>query len=186
MKLNLNLARRPYVHRRALFASYGIVLGCLLLVLILNLNYALRLREATSKLEVRLAEMRDRFESPDDNVPVDISEIQLKELAENVAFANEVLDRDAFRWTTLLNRLEDISPAGITVTSLTPDFKTREVELNGLARDVEALRRFLDRLLASDSFADTYLLSQDIQKVKDSRDQEREAVAFAMVLKGAF
>jgi hypothetical protein len=59
-----------------------------------------------------------------------------------------------FSWTEFLNRFESLVPDGVGISSVRPDFGTLEVDISGSADDMAALTGFIDRLTASEYFAD--------------------------------
>ncbi len=184
MKLHLNLASRCHLNRRGLYAIYA-GLGLLLsLILLFNVAHYLRLQQHGRQVRAHLAELEQN--APRQSGPEEISPARLAQLRAEVAFANEVLAKDAFRWTELLDRLEEVLTEGITIRAIQPEYKSGSLKLAGTARGVPGLRTFLDRLLGSPHFTEVLLLDQAVAKVKDSQEREREALEFSLVLKGAF
>ncbi|WP_303722210.1 PilN domain-containing protein [Malonomonas rubra] len=99
-----------------------------------------------------------------------------------VAFINQLLERDSFRWTDLLSKLEKQAFSGVAVKSIKPDFKDNSLELSGYARELSHLRKFIDNLISSEEFSEVYLLKQSQQKIKDRDGRERKAIAFELLL----
>jgi type IV pilus assembly protein PilN len=108
-----------------------------------------------------------------------------EKLLDDIRFANEILAQDSFRWTALLNRLEEEVPARVAISSIAPDYKGKSLRLTGLAREVEDLQRLLDSLLASTYFSDVYLLQQSRLKEAGQGDTAG-AISFSIVVRGAF
>ncbi|MFA5516514.1 MAG: PilN domain-containing protein [Desulfuromonadales bacterium] len=185
MLLRLNLASRTYVNRRALYGFYAIFGGLLILLLLFNLDYLWRLRAHGGKIAVQLAEVELKLDQrgvADPDIAPDAWERRRRE----VAFANEILLRDGFRWTEMLDRLEAVALDGISIRVLQPDFKKKSLSLSGDARGVRELRQFIDRLLAAPSFSEVYLLNQSTVKVMDALGGEHQGIAFSIDLKGVF
>lgn len=186
MKLSLNLATRTYVNRRALYMSYAA--AGLLLVLWLGINlFSLRHDQTEiSRLEGRLQQVRQQLGGLGSEDAPSFDSSDYRALIDDLAFADSVLERDAFRWTLLLGRLEQLLPDGVALRTLRPEHRERELSVTAVARGVEQMSDFLDRLMASEVLDDVYLLSQESHEVTDPSGVKRPAVRFDLRIKGAF
>lgn len=186
MKLTLNLASRTYVNRRLLYLGYALVLGTLVLLLAFGAHRAWRLRAHSLQLGVQLSTLEKTLgEVGEETEPV-VTAAEMARQKAQVTSANAILERDGFRWTVLLDRLEEMTLEGVTIVSLQPDYKARSLRLTGQARSLKELRAFLDRLITSPAFSEVYLLQQGSAKVKTASGAERPALGFSLVLKGVF
>jgi hypothetical protein len=184
MKLTLNLADRSYVHKRSLHLFYAVTLVAMAICSAVQGGLALRLHRQEQQVEARLQALQQAKASQQ---PVaQLSPKALQALRQEVALANDILARDSFRWTVMLDRLEEVVQDGITIRSLQPDYREGSLRLAASARGLPQLGTFLDQLLASGFFSDVYLLDQATAKVKDSAGAERTAITFSLQLKGAF
>ncbi|MEJ2200622.1 MAG: PilN domain-containing protein, partial [Desulfuromonadaceae bacterium] len=147
MKLTLNLASRSYLNRRALRFFYLLAIGMLLLLGAFNLYGYMQGRDRIAQLTVRLAELDRTRQNPEVRTRKMTPQEQ-EQLNAEVEFANQILRMDAFRWTELLDRLEQVVPEQVSVRGIRPDFGEGSLSLNGYARSVDDLRRFLDNLHA--------------------------------------
>jgi type IV pilus assembly protein PilN len=180
MKLSLNLASRVYVNRRSLMTVYVIVVVLLVLVLALNLITLLRSRAETAKIGERLADLhRAGVRLPEGEIGY--SAQALEALNKQILFANILLERDHFRWTDLLDQLEESTPAGISIRGIQPDYKSGVVKLSGVALSVADLRRFLDRLMVSPHFSRVFLFQQS--EIQGATPGDRAGVSFSIELK---
>ncbi|UWZ81176.1 PilN domain-containing protein [Geoalkalibacter halelectricus] len=186
MKLNLNLADRIYVHRRALFAAYVAMATILLVMLVVSLVLFARARGEIADLEQRLGELRERVAVHDDSDVGDLSPAAQRQLLSDIAFANAILERDNFRWTQLLDRLEELVPEGVSIRSILPDHRTGSLNLTVVARGLSEMTAFLDQLMASEHLGGVYLLRQEKTTVTDFAGREREALQFSLTLGEAF
>ncbi|KIH76449.1 type IV pilus assembly protein PilN [Geoalkalibacter ferrihydriticus] len=186
MKLNLNLADRVYINRRALHGAYVAIGALLLVLLVVNLLFFSRTRDEIVELEQRLSELRERAGARDDEGVIDISPAAQRQLLSDIAFANSILEKDSFRWTQLLDRLEGLVPDGVSIRSILPDHRTRSLNLTAVARGLDEMTAFLDRLLESDQLRDVYLLRQEQTTVTDFAGRERQALLFSLTLREAF
>ena len=96
-----------------------------------------------AKVESRLAELKKT-----------VSPKEVKEVSDQAAFANDAIKRRVFSWDLFLNRLEDVVPAGVELTSIRPNFSTLEVDISGKALDIGRLTEFVERLTKSPYFDD--------------------------------
>jgi Tfp pilus assembly protein PilN len=184
MKLTLNLADRSYVHKRTLYLFYAVVLAGMAICSAVQGGLLLRLHQQQEQVETHLREL---LQSKAGRQPAaELEPRALQTLRQEVALANDILSRDSFRWTVMLDRLEEVVQDGITIRSLQPDYREGSLRLAASARGLPQLSSFLDRLLASGFFSDVYLLDQASTKVKDGAGIERPAIKFSLMLKGAF
>jgi len=168
MKYSLNLATKTYVHHRRLFAIL-VALGLFLLgLLIINTMSVIRDSHRTRELELRLNEFRSQKQGGSQQA--DISDAAMAQLAKRIEVANELLLRDNYRWTTLLNHLEAHLAEGISIRGLQPDYKTGVLKLSGVAASVTDLRHFIDNLTRSEVFTQIYLKDQRTEKTRDDLD----------------
>lgn len=172
-----------------LYLAYGIVGGGLVIALIVQGVYGMRLRSETDEIRSRLAALSSRGEGGE--APVALTPEILRTQHEKIAFANDILRRDSFRWTKLLDDLEASAVDGVTIRALQPDFKERNLRVRGAARGVDDMRRYLDQLIASARFSEVYLLEQ-AREESSKGDKEKGApegprgITFSILLKGAF
>jgi type IV pilus assembly protein PilN len=185
MKLSLNLASRSYLNRRALYGCYTFLLSLLVLLLALNLAFYFRSQSQARHLKERLAEF-DKELAGRQETAVDFSPAAYEEMLEEIAFANEILLKDSFRWTALLDRLEEVVPDKVIIRGIQPDYKNGSLNLTGEARRVEDLRHFLDNLIQSSNFSDVYLLQQARDAGKGRNDGGQGNIGFTLVVRGAF
>jgi type IV pilus assembly protein PilN len=183
MKLTLNLASRSYINRRALYALYAVLIALLVLLLALNIGFYFRTQSQARQLKERVAEFDRELAGRQENA-VEFSPAAYEEMLEEIAFANEILLKDSFRWTALLDRLEEVVPDKVIIRGIQPEYKSGSLNLTGGARRVEDLRRFLDNLIESSQFSDVYLLQQARETGK-GRNGGGD-IGFSVVVRGAF
>jgi len=185
MKLTLNLASRTYINRRALFGFYLAFGGGLVLLLALGIGLYARNQMHLRQLRQQLAELGQQAATPSQTGGEPFTAAAYEKLLADIRFANEILAQDSFRWTDLLNRMEEVVPEKVAISGIDPDYKEKELQLTGLAMRVEDLQQFLDNLITSDYFTDVYLLKQS--RIKSAgRNEAAGAISFSIVAKGAF
>lgn len=185
MKLALNLASRTYLNRRALYGFYAVFGGLLLILLVIGIGLLVSGQAQIKKIRANLSELGREAAAAEKTEGSSFTPVAYKELLQDISFANQVLAEDGFRWTRLLDRLEEVVPETVAISAIQPDYKEKSLKLNGLARNVEDLQKFLDNLIASEYFSDVYLLQQS--RLKDTGSGNGVgAVSFSIVVRGAF
>jgi type IV pilus assembly protein PilN len=182
MKLTLNLASRSYLNRRALRFSYLAVSALLVLLLAVNMYGYLRAHTRAGVLSDRLIDLERQQHIEKGPVAPKMTPLEQEQLIADVEFANEVLKKDGFRWTFLLDRLEDVVPERVNIRGIRPNYREGSFSLSGNARSVNDLRTFLDNLSKSPDFNDVYLFQQARKENKGGVS----LVTFSIVVKGAF
>lgn len=182
MKLTLNLAGRTYLNRRALRFAYGVVAVFLLLLLGAQGYGYLRDYRQLGQVERWLAELEARGGIEGEPTRPPLSTAERERLLSDVDFANGILRMDGFRWTRLLDRLEGVLPETVGIQAIRPDYAKGSFSLTGQARDLEALRQFLDNLSASPDFSDVYLR----QQARRETPAGGSLIGFSLEVKGAF
>ena len=182
MKLTLNLASRRYVNERALLWGCLIITMLLLLLLFFQTRTWMQSREQNL---AHLAEIKKLEEQVHGKLPKHFTREQIDRQQQNFAVAESLLQRDAFRWTALFDRLERLLPENVSIRSFNPDYTKGSLVLSGVAMNLVDLQDLLDNL-HNDSFPQVYLRSQDQVEVLDYQDQKRPALGFSIQLEGVF
>ena len=166
MRISVNLATRPFVELRPLFARLRLVMAGLALLAVAlgitlhSLNKHAQVAEAemdarkaqTKALEMERATNEARMREP-----------QNRAVLERSQFLNELFAAKSFSWTAVMMDLEGVLPGGVQVTSIEPSI-TAERDINirlrvsgprdlevELVRNLEKSQRFLHPRLATES-----------------------------------
>jgi len=187
MQIELNLATRPYLNRRAVTLWILLVGGFMVLLLAINLGYVWQSYRQVKQIDQNLAELnRQLAEAP--GLPM--AEFNPKAYAEalkQVEADNQIIIADQFRWTKLLDRLEELLPDGVRIQTIQPDFKKKSVRLVAVARDVSGLTEFMDNLLGSTDFNQAFLSNQAETEVKlPGGASGGSVVSFSLEIREAF
>jgi type IV pilus assembly protein PilN len=156
MKLTTNLATRRYVNLRQLD-----ILLLLAFVLILGLAAFQVIAVAQNAAEMNRVKGLARGGVP---AGPQVSAAQLQAQAKQVAFANDLIDRKTVDWLTLLDRLEEVVPSGVSLNEIQPD-RNRVLKIGGMVRQFDSLRVLMENMERSRYFTDVYLVSQAQAKV---------------------
>ncbi|HTM36310.1 MAG TPA: PilN domain-containing protein [Terriglobales bacterium] len=124
MRIDINLATRPYEDSRQFWVYWGTGLALLaiatLLMLFITATGFMRARgdrAQLSKLEEQIAAY-DREKAQAEAV---LNQPQNRELRDQSRFLNELFERKAFSWTRVFEDLEQVMPAHLRVISIHPN-----------------------------------------------------------------
>jgi type IV pilus assembly protein PilN len=169
MRLDINLATRPYEDARQFWTRWGTAVGAVVLftLLLLTLDItgwvnARRDREAMREKRVLIAD-RDRIRADAEEF---LGRPENRNTRDQSQFLNELIERKAFSWTRVLENLEKVMPPRVHLVSIHPeldednqlalkmtvagDSRDRAIEL---ARRMEDSRRFAQTNIISERFA---------------------------------
>lgn len=182
MKLTINLASRRYLNQRSLTVGFFVLIFLLVVILCLQGRNYLDARQLEREYQGHLEHLQEQLLG---KLPQQMSPADLAEHRAALLKAQEILERDAFRWTRIFDRMERLLPKGVSLRSFNPDYERKTLSLTGVARDLATLQALLDNLHA-DAFERAYLLSQAETRLKDSRGMEHTAISFVVNLTGVF
>jgi len=158
MKLTINLATRRYINMRLL---NGVLVTGFLLMGLLSI---FQVREVANN-HAELGRIEKLSAASAARSGATVSEAQLKALSGRIAFANTLIDKKAYNWLSLLDRLEEVVPTGVSLIQIEPDPRQQQLKIAGAARSFANLRSFLENMEQSKNFSEVYLLAQTDTKV---------------------
>lgn len=175
MRFTTNLATRIYINARLLKVYSVAAVVLLVFFLIINIGNISAKVDETKRLTNEIAELDEKFKTAGKGV----SEKEYRALLDRVGFANGVIERKTYNWLELLDRLEQVVPAGVAVSSVDPDPKKQVLKLAGVARSFKNLRIFMENLEDSEFFTDVYLTSHAEAKLDDNA----QGISFSLTCK---
>jgi len=166
MRISINLATRPFVELRPLFARLRLAMAALALT-------AIALGAGLHMLNARARADEDQMDSLKAQTLAALTERQTNEgrmrqpqnraVLERSQFLNDLFARKSFSWTAVMMDLERVLPAGVQVTSIEPVI-TAEGDVNirlhvtgqrdlavDLVRNLERSQRFLAPRLVNET-----------------------------------
>jgi type IV pilus assembly protein PilN len=181
MRISVNLASRPFVELRPMFARLRIVMA-VLTVLAIGLTIGLRIMsKRVNAAEAQMRELKTQ-------TSVVVNERQANEarmrqpvnqaVLERSHFLNDLFQRKSFSWTAVMMDLENVLPSGVQVTSIEPvitpdgDVNIRLRVSGERDREVDLIRN-LER---SQRFVSPRLMNESAQ----SQDQSSRPVAIGL------
>ena len=166
MRISVNLATRPFVELRPLFARLRLAMVAMVVVA-LGLSVWLHVlsgqaRKAQAQMGALKAKTATFLQERQKNESR-MHQPQNMAVLERSRFLNEVFERKSFSWTAVMMDLERVLPGGVQVTSIEPVI-TKEGEVNirlrvsgdrdravELVRNLETSQRFVAPRLANEA-----------------------------------
>ena len=165
MRISVNLATRPFVELRPLFARLRLAM---IMLAALAVGFGFALHSLNAKAAVAQSQMSalkaktTQFQNERMNNEARMRQPQNMAVLERSQFLNAVFARKSFSWTAVMMDLERVLPAGVQVTSIEPVItKTGDVNIRlrvsgdrdkavQLVRNLETSQRFVSPRLASE------------------------------------
>jgi Tfp pilus assembly protein PilN len=167
MTLRTNLATRPFYNVRAVQLAIGVLAVIVLAFTAFNVVELLRLRDAERALGSHAAESEaraQRLRAEANRIRQQINQKELEAVSAAAREANAIIDRRAFSWTELLERIEQTLPADVRITTVQPSLEQGvfKVSLAAEARRTEDMADFIDALEKTGAFHDVVPLREAI------------------------
>ncbi|MBB5344433.1 PilN domain-containing protein [Tunturibacter empetritectus] len=165
MRISVNLANRPFIELRPLFAKLRLAMVVLALLAV-GLGFALhslnaKARVAQAQMDALKAKTQ-RYQHERQANEARMHQPQNMAVLERSRFLNQMFAEKSFSWTAVMMDLEKVLPVGVQVTSIDPAI-TKEGDVNirlrvsgdrdkavQLVRNLETSQRFLSPRLASE------------------------------------
>jgi type IV pilus assembly protein PilN len=166
MKISVNLATRPFVELRPLYAKLRLGMAALALVAV-GVGVVLHVETARAKTaQAQMDALKAQTNGYQNQLIANEARMrqpQNKAVLDRARFLNQVFAQKSFSWTAVMMDLENVLPAGVQVTSIEPliskegDVSIR-MRVSGdreravdLVRNLESSQRFLRPALTSES-----------------------------------
>ncbi|OGU14359.1 MAG: hypothetical protein A2076_17730 [Geobacteraceae bacterium GWC2_53_11] len=155
MRYSINFATRTYLDHRMLNRLGYCAIAVLLVIAGWNVIRVSSNMGEQSRLSAEIAAHQSKVGMKAGGV----GETEINRQKARIRFYNEIIDRKSTNWLNLLDVLESATPAGISLSSLTPAKDLNEWKLEGNARSFKAVQQYLEKLEASKNISDILLLS---------------------------
>jgi type IV pilus assembly protein PilN len=179
MKYSHNLSTRSYVNRRALYIIYAFIAALLVVALTYNVLRFFSLQTEMSRNEANKVKIEDSLMARSGVNASGYDATSYQKLLSDIQAANDILKRDSFHWTALLDRMELLVPRDVRILKIDPDHSNQTIKLSGHAKTLKALRRFIDNLIKSGHYTHVFIQTQ-------SSDPETKVIRFSINLEGGF
>ena len=166
MRISINLATRPFIELRPLFARLRLAMAALALLAIgLGIGlYFLSARARTAEAQMdELKRQTAAFQQERQTNETRMLQPENSTVLDRAKFLNTLFASKSFSWTSVMMDLEQVLPAGVQVTSIDPEV-TGEGDVNihlrvsgprdlavDLMRNLEHSQRFLVPRLANET-----------------------------------
>ncbi len=166
MRISVNLATRPFVELRPLFARLRLAMGALALLAI-GLGFALHALNVKAKAaQTQMDALKAKtlaFQQEKQSNEARMRQPQNRGVLERSQFLNAAFAQKSFSWTAVMMDLERVLPVGVQVTSLEPAIaKDGSVNIRlrvsgdreravQLVRNLEKSQRFVAPRLANEA-----------------------------------
>ena len=169
IKIDANLASRPFVNHRKFYLISGGLLVLLLGISYWNYARYQSTRARRGEVNEQFSRDRSRFESLGREQAKVLARLQTPETAEfldTLEHVNQLIRRRTFSWTQLLNDLERLTPANLQIVTIKPQIAGKgiliEIVANG--RSSQDNVQFVSNLESSGKFYDVSPLHEEISK----------------------
>jgi type IV pilus assembly protein PilN len=166
MRLDINLATRPYEDARRFWMRWGLGVGLLGVFTLFLLGFAVkgwreagRDRHEIARLEAQIAE-RD-LERAKAQAFLDLA--ANRSTRDQSQFLNELIDRKAFSWTRVFEDLEQVMPTNLHAVSLRPELNEQnqmELEMSVAGNTRAAAVDLVHRMEGSKHFRGAQLVQE--------------------------
>jgi type IV pilus assembly protein PilN len=167
MRLDINLATRPYEDARQFWLRWGLGVGALAALTLFLLfwtvsewRHAGRDRQEIARLNAQIMERDDERTQ----AQAFLDQAANRSTRDQSQFLNGLIQRKAFSWTRVFEDLEQVMPSNLHVVSLRPELDEQgQVELNMkvLGDTREAAVDLVHRMEGSKHFQSAQLVSEN-------------------------
>lgn len=180
MRLNINLATKPYQDVRRLLLQWGGLVLLLAFCTVALVWTAISTWRESREVNAKISAVESDIAKLDQQRAEALAILRLPQnstVVETSKFLNGLIARKSFSWTRVFMQLEEIMPPKLHVVSILPELqpKTNTVEVHltvaGTSRD--AAVELVKRLEQSPSFRDARIAEESEVHEKDSLDTVR-------------
>jgi len=158
MRISINLATRPFVELRPLFARLRLAMvGLAVMAIVLGFvlhHFTVKARAEQAQMDA-LKQQTAALEAERQTNEARMKEPRNRSVLDRSQFLNDLFATKSFSWTSVMMDLERVVPAGVQVTNIEPSISTEHdvsirLRVNGerervveLVRNLERSERFL-------------------------------------------
>lgn len=166
MRLDINLATRPYEDAKEFWARWGLGVGLLGLLTLVLVTFAVlgwikagRDRHAILELQRQISNLDNERSTAQAKLDQDIN----RSTRDQSQFLNGLIQRKAFSWTRVFEDLEKVMPPSLHVVSLKPelnDLNQLELEMKVAGDNRQGAIELVHRMEGSRHFQGTQLVTE--------------------------
>lgn len=179
MRHELNLAKRPFLNPRPVLRVTILLWALGALAAAFNVRLYVSHYSGSSEIRGRQQQLESSLERERQAVRElerELAGYDLERQNDQSVFLNAKIAERSFSWSMLFDRLGEVMPADVRLTSLSPSFgnekrrsrdQTRDNEvllgIRGIAKSSAVVLEFIDALFAHGSFRAPNLISESLQ-----------------------
>jgi type IV pilus assembly protein PilN len=174
VRLNINLATKPYLDVRRILIQWG---GLVLLLAVCTAGLvwmAISNRRQAREVNAKIAQLNEEISALDRQRAEAVNLLRLPQnsaVVDTSKFLNGLIARKSFSWTRAFTQLEEIMPPKLHVVSISPELKpatnTVEVHLTVAGTSRDAAVELVKRLEQSPSFREARIVEESALKEKE-------------------
>ena len=187
-RLHLPLTAPELAGMKYLQTVLAVVSVLLLLTSVWLWKKARDVEDQIAELETAIVQTHNayrKFRRQSETEGFDLSLARLQALRQEVTFANQVIQRQHFSWTQLLDDLERTTPHQISMESIVLNKDRTSLALSGAALTLQDLTAFVDQLKTHPAFHHVEISSHKSQR-RSGRIQTGPATFIAFNLAVAY
>ncbi len=166
MRLDINLATRPYEDAREFWVRWGLGVGLLAALTLVLLVFAVRGWSNAGRDRQNIAQLQQQIDELDKERAEDQAVLDMpvnRSTRDQSQFLNGLIQRKAFSWTRVFEDLEPVMPPNLHVVSLRPELNEqnqRQLDMNVAADTRAAAVELVHRMEGSKHFQGAELVSE--------------------------
>jgi type IV pilus assembly protein PilN len=192
VRLNINLATKPYQDVRRVLLQWGGLVLLLAICTMALVGFAVSSWRESRDVNTKIAALESEIAALDREQAEALAVLRLPQnssVVETSKFLNGLIARKSFSWTRVFMQLEEIMPPKLHVVSISPELQpktnTVEVHLTVAGTSRQAAVELVKRLEQSPSFRDARITEESEAHEKDSLDTVKFQVTAVYVSKAA-
>ncbi|MHC1697054.1 MAG: PilN domain-containing protein [Geobacteraceae bacterium] len=172
MRFTINLATKTNLEQRRIDRACMAAVAVLAFLLVGNILLFSWNVGKMRRLDAETSDMEKRLTRPLPKIPEKDQAVILAD----ISFYNEIIKRKTYGWLGFLEKLETVTPSGISLTLLSPNKEKGSMSIEGWARNFKVIEEYLALLEDSGNFSDVLLLSHE----KDELWEQAKGVRFSI------
>ncbi len=166
MRLDINLATRPYEDAREFWARWGLGVGLLAALTLVLLVFAVRGWSNAGRDRHNIAQLQKQIDELDKERTEDQAVLDMpvnRSTRDQSQFLNGLIQRKAFSWTRVFEDLEPVMPPNLHVVSLRPELNEQnqmQLDMHVAADTRAAAVELVHRMEGSKHFQGAQLVQE--------------------------
>ncbi len=166
MRLDINLATRPYEDAREFWGRWGAGIGLLAVLTLGLIGWTVRSFENAGRDRHSIAQLQQQIAKRDQERAQAQAFLDMsanRSTRDQSQFLNGLIRRKAFSWTSVFEDLEQVMPANLHVVSLRPEFNDQNemlLDMRVVGDNRAAAVELVQRMEGSKHFQSAQLLQE--------------------------